>query len=178
MMERLEDITEFDYCRVPMVPDWLDDKKQSSFGKTTDGTIKVRDYDMVSLRDALEKAPTDFPAYAVRPRRTSKALIPQRQGRHPARAAEVAMCNCRSGLTDFVVTGSHLGRTDRSEAPKLGALMPRAPSPPSRRAPRTRRAVAVARPDRADTFGRAGVEQVARLQRVDLDANSIRRATL
>jgi hypothetical protein len=65
IMERLDDITVADYPLVPAVPDWLNDRKPSAFGKAADGTIKVCDYGMLELGAALVAARTDCPPFAL-----------------------------------------------------------------------------------------------------------------
>ena len=54
MMERLTDILRSDWPKVPSVPDWLNDRKPSAFGKDKDGRIKVRDFGLVDLNRALD----------------------------------------------------------------------------------------------------------------------------
>jgi hypothetical protein len=59
IMERLDDLTKSDWINVPNVPGWLNDKKPSAFGKNSNGDIKVRDYAVVDLDQALD--PRVFP---------------------------------------------------------------------------------------------------------------------
>lgn len=54
IMERLADIENSDWVNVPKVPQWLNDKKPSAFGKDRNGIIKVRDYGLVDLDRALD----------------------------------------------------------------------------------------------------------------------------
>src|SRR5262245_37786566 len=44
VMERLDDITDADRADTPDVPEWVRDVYPGSFGRNSDGAIKLRDY--------------------------------------------------------------------------------------------------------------------------------------
>lgn len=56
MMERLDDVSRDEYAQTPSVPDWANDLQPKNFGKSADGEIKVRDYAMCNISDALNSA--------------------------------------------------------------------------------------------------------------------------
>jgi hypothetical protein len=58
IMERLDDISKADWADVPRFPDWLNDRKQSAFGKNANG-IKCRDYALLTLSELVVR--TTFP---------------------------------------------------------------------------------------------------------------------
>jgi len=53
MMERLYPLSIDDDMSKIVVPDWLNDKKRSAFGKTKDGYIKVSDYASIDFYSVL-----------------------------------------------------------------------------------------------------------------------------
>ncbi|MBR0974326.1 hypothetical protein [Bradyrhizobium japonicum] len=57
LMERLESISDAQKTATPTMPDWLGDFWPNNFGQNKHGEIKIRDYAMVSLGEALENAP-------------------------------------------------------------------------------------------------------------------------
>jgi hypothetical protein len=63
MMERLDDIQETDYQQTPTMPVWLNDVLPGAFGKNSAGEIKVRDYGLANVSDALAAALDDAEEY-------------------------------------------------------------------------------------------------------------------
>jgi len=62
MMERLDDISTADVPLTPLLPDWVKDiKGLTVFGKNQQGVVKVRDYALVKIGDALAQAPRRRP---------------------------------------------------------------------------------------------------------------------
>jgi hypothetical protein len=57
MMERLDDIRENDYGSAPAAPIWVHDIQPSNFGKNAAQQIKLRDYAMVRIGEALASQP-------------------------------------------------------------------------------------------------------------------------
>jgi hypothetical protein len=56
MMEKLENLDPTDAEITLAIPDWVRDVTFKAFGKNSAGQIKLRDYGMVNLRDALVAA--------------------------------------------------------------------------------------------------------------------------
>jgi len=57
MMERLVNLDDWEFDRIPNVPNWMTDIKRSSIGRTADGQIKLRDYASAKLGETLASAP-------------------------------------------------------------------------------------------------------------------------
>lgn len=53
MMERLEDIENYDINFINDLPEWLNDKKKSAIGLSREGKIKVMDYANVNFYSVL-----------------------------------------------------------------------------------------------------------------------------
>lgn len=53
IMERLDDISPDDGPRVPPIPTWVQDTLPKAFGRDANGIVKLRDYALVRLEDAL-----------------------------------------------------------------------------------------------------------------------------
>ena len=67
VMQRLDDIDQKDYPKIPDVPVWLNDLKPSAFGKR-DGIIKVRDYGVLNYDRLLNQTLGAPPAFAMNAR--------------------------------------------------------------------------------------------------------------
>ncbi len=58
MMERLDSLSSDEYAQTPSLPEWTNDLKPENFGKGVDGKIRVRDYAMCNISEALNSTNT------------------------------------------------------------------------------------------------------------------------
>ena len=66
IMERLTPITNSDWDRIPQIPEWVNDRKPSAFGKTAEGYVKLLDYAAIDFYSGLSQTLVSVP-FSLKP---------------------------------------------------------------------------------------------------------------